>query len=292
MSFEIITIDELLNRLNKYNHKEVHIHHTYQPDHADYTGSNGIALQQAMRNYHVNVRHFIDIAQHITILPDGLIVTGRAFNVTPASITGYNTGSFAVEMLGNFDIGHDVFGGKQRETALRIARYFINKGKYVRFHNENASKSCPGTSINKAVFMADARTVSKIGDVTVVARSYTIRPSTPIETKSNVKRLQECLNADGYRDHHGRRLVTDGVYGTHTESALLDVALRVGSKGQMVGFLQDLLSGRNGYPLPKYGSDGSFGGETHTALVRFQTDCKIHVDGIAGITSFIKLMGI
>jgi len=112
--FEIIDINELLRRLDKYKHKELHVHHTWAPSHKDFNGKNGIQLQEAMRKYHVETNGWSDIGQHVTLLPDGLFVTGRDFSKTPASIAGYNTGAFACEMLGNFDTGHDTFGGKQK----------------------------------------------------------------------------------------------------------------------------------------------------------------------------------
>jgi LysM repeat protein len=40
---------------------------------------------------------------------------------------------------------------------LKLAAYFDSKKRYVRFHNENAAKTCPGTSIDKATFMKEAR---------------------------------------------------------------------------------------------------------------------------------------
>lgn len=154
--FEIITINELLRRLDKYNHKELHIHHTWSPSHKDFNGTNGIQLQQGMKNYHIKLG-WGDIGQHVTLLPNGLFVTGRDFNRTPASIQGYNTGSFACEMLGDFDTGHDKLEGLQKESALKLAKWFGDRGKYVRFHRENSSKTCPGTSIDKTQFMAEAK---------------------------------------------------------------------------------------------------------------------------------------
>jgi len=41
-----------------------------------------------------------------------------------------------VEMLGDFDKGKDKFGGKQKENALRLTKWFIDRGKYIRFHRE------------------------------------------------------------------------------------------------------------------------------------------------------------
>ena len=81
--------------------------------------------------------------------------------MTPASITGYNTGAFACEMLGNFDIGYDVLKGFQKASILRLCKYFNDKGQYVRFHRENSSKTCPGTSINKNDFMKEVIELEK-----------------------------------------------------------------------------------------------------------------------------------
>ncbi len=161
----IITIDELLSLLAKYNHRELHVHHTWKPEHKDFNGSNGLALQQAMRNYHVNTNGWDDIAQHVTLLPDGTFVTGRDFGKNPASIKDHNWGlPFCVEMIGNFDVGHDKLEGKQKESILRIAKYFDDRGKYIRFHRENSAKTCPGTGIDKSKFMAEVKEYGKSKD--------------------------------------------------------------------------------------------------------------------------------
>lgn len=205
--FEIITIDELLKRLDKYSHKELHIHHTYSPSHKDFNGSNGIALQQAMKNYHVNTRHWQDIAQHVTLLPNGLFVTGRDFAKTPASITGHNTGGFAVEMLGNFDIGHDKLQGEQRESIIKLAKYFDDKKRYIRFHRENSPKTCPGTSINKAEFMAEVKQYGLIKKIEKVVDGM------------NIKTLQHVINVLGIKDNSGNALAEDGKEGSKTKEA-------------------------------------------------------------------------
>lgn len=54
--FKIIDIEALLNMLQKYDFKELHIHHTWKPCKKDFTGSNANDLQIAMKNYHVNTR--------------------------------------------------------------------------------------------------------------------------------------------------------------------------------------------------------------------------------------------
>lgn len=153
-NFRIITIDELLKILDGYNHKELHVHHTYLPNHSNFNGNNHIALQEAMQKYHVNTNGWSDIGQNITLAPDGKVITGRDFGKSPASIKGFNEGAFAVEMIGNFDVGNDKLEGAQLDSILKLAKYFHDKGRYIRFHRENSTKTCPGSSIDKEVFMA------------------------------------------------------------------------------------------------------------------------------------------
>ena len=166
MGYRKLTIDELLKELDKYNHTELHVHHTYIPNHSHFKGNNHVRLQDGMRNFHVNTNGWNDIAQHVTLFPDGTFLTGRNFASQPVSIKGKNGSGgkypFAVEMIGNFDIGNDTFEGKQKESMLKLAKYFDDKKNYVRFHRENASKTCPGTGIDKGVFMKEAREIGKV----------------------------------------------------------------------------------------------------------------------------------
>jgi peptidoglycan hydrolase-like protein with peptidoglycan-binding domain len=161
MADKIITVDQLIDLLKGRKYKWSQVHHTYQPDHSDFDGKNHLSLQQGMRNYHVNTRGWYDIGQHVTLMPDGLFVTGRDFDDdkvdfddTPAGIAGYNTGAFMVEMLGNFDKGYDKLEGKQLESMVKLQNYLVTKcGATVMFHREHAPKTCPGTGIDKDDFM-------------------------------------------------------------------------------------------------------------------------------------------
>ena len=162
MNFKILTTDELITYIKsfKFTRKfsEIHVHHTWKPEHKDFNGNNGIQLQEAMRNYHVNNLGWQDIGQHLSLLPDGKFVTGRDFNVIPASISGRNSLCFlAIEMIGNFDIGHDKLKGKQLNSILKLVNWGINYfnlgTKGIVFHNEYASKTCPGTGIDKKWFV-------------------------------------------------------------------------------------------------------------------------------------------
>lgn len=171
MSFKKLNFNQLVEELNKLNFKQLHIHHTWKPAHKSFNGSNYNQVQQGMKNYHVNSRGWSDIAQHVTLFPDGIWLAGRAFNRNPASISGWNSGAFCVEMLGNFDkiggeynsLGYDKLEGAQKQQVLMLTKYFIDRygEQSVKFHNENSGKTCPGNSINKAKFMEEARSINK-----------------------------------------------------------------------------------------------------------------------------------
>lgn len=170
MTFKKLNFNELTKELDKHKFKQLHIHHTWKPTHKSFTGNNHMVMQQSMKNYHVNTNKWSDIAQHLTLFPDGIWLTGRPFNIAPASISGWNTGALCVEMIGNFDLpntgsfnnlGYDKLEGQQKQEILRLISYFINKygEQSIKFHNEHpsVSKTCPGTSLNKQVLIQEAK---------------------------------------------------------------------------------------------------------------------------------------
>ena len=132
----------------------VHLHHTWRPRRRDFRGA---ATIDAMRRYHVQQLGWHDIAQHLTIDPYGGLWPGRNWNLPPASQRGENgtgqAGPFMIEMIGDFDTGHDPFDGDQHDAAVSVVallrKRFKLSGKAVRFHRQLGSpKTCPGTSID------------------------------------------------------------------------------------------------------------------------------------------------
>lgn len=145
--------------------KRVQLHHTYRPSYAQFTGSNHETLQENMRNYHVNTNGWADIAQHFTIFPDGVIMTGRSINTSPAGIYGANTGSICIECVGDFDKGGDVMSDAQKDAivaAVKILldRFGLSAADGVTYHawwtssgksledyvKGKSAKTCPGTN--------------------------------------------------------------------------------------------------------------------------------------------------
>ena len=88
MADKLLTAAQLIEMLKLYNHKELQVHHTWRPNHSNFNGKNHQALQDGMRNYHTKNNGWSDIAQHVTLFPDGKFLTGRSFNQSPAGITG------------------------------------------------------------------------------------------------------------------------------------------------------------------------------------------------------------
>ena len=136
----------------------IDMHHTWQPAHADYDGEPCIAR---MCQFHVGTRKFDDIAQHVSIAPDGLIWTGRDWNKTPASVGGVlNRGAFMFEAIGNFDAGNDRLQGEQLKSVVTVIRAVQRRFRLppeaLLFHRDVpvTAKTCPGTSVDKADILA------------------------------------------------------------------------------------------------------------------------------------------
>lgn len=164
---------------------EVHMHHTWKPEHSDY---KGLPTIESMWDYHVNENHWSDIAQHVSIAPDGTIWTGRGWNTPPASSTGHNgsssAGPFMFETIGNFDTGHDPFDGEQKKAVIAVITTLLDHfgldTSALRFHNQLGSpKTCPGTSIDYTAFCAEVNAARGQG-----GRSLQTRGSRAVKSRS------------------------------------------------------------------------------------------------------------
>lgn len=161
-----LTIEQFTYLLkNDWNRKitSVHVHHTWKPHAAQWAGYDTV---ESIRRYHMQHNGWSDLAQHLTIGPDGSLYTGRHLDRAPASISGLNgngiSGPFMIEMVGDFDIGRDPFGGLQASATYQviaaICRRFSLIESKVRFHNEfSTAKSCPGSSLSLNDFRAEVK---------------------------------------------------------------------------------------------------------------------------------------
>ncbi|MDR4307857.1 N-acetylmuramoyl-L-alanine amidase [Chelatococcus sambhunathii] len=143
----------------------VQIHHTWVPSYAQFSGGNHFDMQRGMKTYHVSHNGWSDIGQHLSIFPDGAILTGRALNSSPACIYQNNANAICIENVGDFDSGRDAMTADQRTAIIRataallkrfgmVARdstgivyhhwFDLNTG--ARTNGSGSTKSCPGTN--------------------------------------------------------------------------------------------------------------------------------------------------
>jgi hypothetical protein len=147
----------------------VHMHHTWRPNHSRYDKTDGHRTILGMYVYHTQTNGWQDIAQHITIAPDGTIWLGRNWNLPPASAAGHNgnshMGPFMFEIIGDFDRGCDPFEGEQKKTVLeviaRVQLRFKLAPETLRFHNSMSPKSCPGTAIDYEQILSSVRELQR-----------------------------------------------------------------------------------------------------------------------------------
>ncbi len=171
--FHKLTLQQFAGLLNVFPFQRrinaVHMHHTWRPNHADFTAREPIESIEGMWRFHTEVNGWSDIAQHITIDPNGDIWTGRDWNRAPASATGHNgnsdAGPFMFETIGDFDLGGDVFGGAQKAAALGVIAHVQQRfglpAESLAFHNQMGPKTCPGSQFNYAAFLEEVRAESR-----------------------------------------------------------------------------------------------------------------------------------
>jgi hypothetical protein len=165
-TFDSLTLPEFRARVGLFHFSravdQVHVHGTWSPTIAEWQGE---ASMQAMWRYHVEQNGWRDIAQHLTVGPNGALWSGRDWNWPPASNTGSNgtaaRGPFMIEVVGNFDVGHETLQGSQLFTTFgaidALLRRFglADTSRTVVFHRQlpDARKTCPGSGVDYGRFL-------------------------------------------------------------------------------------------------------------------------------------------
>jgi Caspase domain/N-acetylmuramoyl-L-alanine amidase len=164
--FQRLRIDQFAAVLEAFEFRRritaVHMHHTWRPNHAQWKGHDSMV---GMWRFHTQTRKFSDIAQHLTIDPEGQVWTGRNWNAAPASAIGHNgtavAGPFMFEIVGDFDVGRDLLQGAQRQAVLDVIAlvqaHFGLAPETLMFHNQAADKTCPGSATDYTQFVAELR---------------------------------------------------------------------------------------------------------------------------------------
>ena len=123
------------------------IHHTWQPDQANYRQA---ATIRGIQRFHMTDRKWIDIGYHFLIGPEGVIYQGRPETVV-GSHSVPNTGKVGICIIGDYDPERDPFTDKSYQALLDLitwltAEYQISPNEYYG-HRNFSTKSCPGDSV-------------------------------------------------------------------------------------------------------------------------------------------------
>jgi len=238
--------------------------------------SAGINTVEAYHQMHLNLG-WAGLGYNYVVDLDGKIYKGRPDNVVPAGVLGFNQDSLHICAIGNFD--NMIMPDVQKESIKELICYLKSLYptiKDIKGHGEVTSTACPGQNYPMQVM----KDTFHIGLIQV---AY-FAPTNPIQNK--VFKLQHILNAMGITDANGNRLVEDGWTGTHTNQALEKVAVRRGANNPLVGWLQEQL----GIAVDNdYGNAPWHG--TYDALINYQTNNSLYVDGVAGINTILKMVG-
>lgn len=276
MTYKHLTTKELIEYVKNYNFtrdiKEYHVHHTWMPNHDTFKVNGHYETQMGMYDYHTKTLGWSDIGQHVTLFPDGTWGLGRDFNKIPASIKGRNTGSFAMEMVGNFDIGKDKFEGVQKESVLEFMNFFLDFMGFgyegVVFHRESSSKTCPGSSIDKDVFINDLR-LKKEGEIMSERIDIRIRTS---------GKIIEDLEKDTIEKVHSYLDLYEVVQKEERLYQYVGYPLKKGMYNNVNNsVLQGALKELGYYNMP---IDNHFGEGMHSAIIQLEIDRNLDVTGI------------
>lgn len=210
--------------------------------------------------------------------------------------------------------GHGVevytYEGRQFEDALEVCKNISNLG----FANRGVKN---GTGLyvvkkTKAKSMLieccfvdnveDVETYRRVGPNAIAEAVYkaitdtnveTVQPQPaptpqpapePQPTDDWVRRLQEELNKQGFRDYEGKALIADGINGKRTKSAC--PTIKKGAKGGITKLVQERLVSV-GFSL---NVDGDFGPTTKEKVKKFQKNRGLTEDGIIGPNTWDYLL--
>lgn len=166
--FVSLTVSEFENWIQQQNVARtvlfIQEHHTFSPSYIHFKGDNHFDMQRGMKNHHVNNNGWSDIGQHLTIFPDGRVVTGRSLERSPACIFGNNKHAVCIESVGFFDKGKDEMTSQQRDSIIRVTaalckrfnipistdrivyHHWFDLSTGARTNGTGMTKSCPGTN--------------------------------------------------------------------------------------------------------------------------------------------------
>ena len=124
--------------------------------------------------------------------------------------------------------------------------------------------------------VADAIVKGITGTTIAVKNQSNTNNSKPSNYNAHLKDLQQA-----YNNQYGKNIYVDGIRGNQTEEMLKTILLKVGSRGDVVGWVQC----RTGA-----GIDNIYGQETENKVKEFQQNNGLTVDGVVGYNTLNRLL--
>lgn len=190
---------------------------------------------------------------HFFVRKDGSIYRGRPENKLGSHTGNYNTGSLGVCFEGNFNKEH--MPAEQLKSGQELITYLVDKYGLLKAnvykHKDFNSTDCPGANFPFNQLQQGAY------QKPIVNQSVSV-----------VDELKQECDKQGF-----------GYYPTVSK----------GAKGNITKIIQRILINQ-GYKLPSWGADGSFGNETIQSVKQFQKDSGLIADGIVGKNTWNKLL--
>ena len=163
------------------------------------------------------------------------------------------------------------------KPAILIEVCFVDSVADVNLYRANFERICQ--AIAKSLIgniVAQAPTTP-----TPVAPTPKPAPAPTPSGNAWVRSLQAELNAQGFRDSNGNKLVVDGIAGSRTLSAC--PTLKIGARGNITKLMQQKIG---------VAADGIFGNNTKQAVINYQRSKGLVADGIVGRNTWRKLLGL
>lgn len=156
-------------------------------------------------------------------------------------------------------------------------------GANMTIHRDYANKSCPGTYLYSRMGDIAARVNAQLG---VVGPAPTPTPTpTPAQplTGTPIEKFQKACNNDGIV------MPVDGIFGAKCTAAAQKI-LSNGSTGSRVTLVQQIcMDAKIGLAS---GADGVYGAATKAAVMEFQKQKGLTIDGKVGLATWKALLGI
>ena len=247
------------------NPKEIILHHA--------EASN--CSVEDINNWHKN-QGWAGIGYHYFVRKNGSIFKGREDNWVGSHCLGHNQNTLGICFEGAYN--KETMPQAQINAGRELVSYL--KAKYgissVKRHKDYNSTDCPGANFPFAEIINSSNVSSSSINVSI--------NKTNVNVDGWVKELQEECNRQGFS-----KQVVDGIPGPNTLAGC--PTMRYGASGKITMLLQEKLISL-GYSCGPCSADGEFGNATRVAVMQFQKDKGLEVDGIVGPNTWRKLLGL